>query len=214
MKEGKTLKKSHGKLSLYTKEIADQFWSKWQSSPFRFLLITSSVRGEGKTFVSFYLAEALALNFKTVLLISYIDGHPDTQLKTADQDETIFKQDAPLMIPKLPSSGISNLTLFSDESAQNNRWLLNHFEDLIQKVEKQFDIVLLDFPSLIGGNFPFAILPQVDKILLVVRANYAPKRLVLESLKLLGSYQDKLEGFVLNKRKEYIPKMFLSKFYK
>lgn len=204
----------HKKNIAYFREVALQLWYQRQVSPFKILLITSSIMNEGKSYVSSCLAEALSLHFDNVLLARYTGGQEEGGIALNDQGEEVIRRDGRPIFLQSSSRGISHVTLFSERGLQNTKWLLDHFGDFLRRVENRFDLILLDFPSLNDEDFPFELLPHIEKILLVVRANYTPKGTVVESLKLLDRYRDRLVGIVLNKRKEYIPKAFLSVFFR
>jgi Mrp family chromosome partitioning ATPase len=190
--------------------VASQLWHQWHEAPFKVLLVTSSVRNEGKSFFSYHLAESLSLDFDRILLIHYADDM--TINKAAEQriGDDPFERISLITPPEGPSEGVSFFKLFSERNLENTRWLLKHFDEIAGNAERQFDIILLDFPSLNEDIFPFELLDQIDKIILVVRANHTRKRIIADSLKRLDDHREKLAGIVINRRKEYIPKMFLS----
>lgn len=190
--------------------VAFQLWHQWHEAPFKLLLVTSAARNEGKSFFSCHLAESLTLDFDRILVIHYADDM--TINKAAEQrlGADPFERISMIMSPEGPPQGVSFLKLFSERNMGNTRWLLKHFDKLAGNVGRQFDIVLLDFPSLNEDIFPFELLDQIDRILLLVRANHTRKKILADGLKRLDTHREKLAGIVLNRRKEYIPKMFLS----
>lgn len=197
------------KSNVHFREIALQLWQQQQASPFKLLLITSSFKGEGKSFVSSYLADAFALKGSNVLVIRYDGYNPAGKIKTGNTWEDAIRRDAPPDFSSLSPNGVFQLTLFSEKKIENTKLFITHFEDLIRRAEDRFDLILLDFPHINDEFFPFELLDRVEKILMIIRANHTQKRAVIESLKIFGGYRDRLAGLVLNKRKEYVPKLFL-----
>ena len=198
------------KSNKYFREIVLQLWQQRQASAFKLLLITSSCKGEGKSFVSSCLADAFALKGNTVLVIRYDGYNPAGAIETGSTWDDVIRRDAPLVFSPVSPNGIFQLTLFSEKNFENTKLLITHFEDLLRQAEDRFDLILLDFPHINDEFFPFELLDHVEKILMIVRANHTRKRAVIESLKIFGGYSNRLAGLLLNKRKEYVPKLFLS----
>lgn len=172
----------------------------------RTLLITSSIPGEGKSFISSNLAISFALAGKKVLLV-------DTDLRKG-RVHKIFR------IPRA-NKGYSNLLIDSVNSYKsylvstkvdnlfviprgtippNPSELLNSEKNkkMIDKLKKEFDIIIFDgTPSI---NLPDSIIMSslVDKTLVITSNKYTPKKELLNTLNSLNKAHAKIAGVVFN----------------
>lgn len=172
--------------------------------PFKRVLITSAVRGEGKTHVAANLSLSLAAEgFRRVLVIDTDVRNPSLHL----------------------ALGITNLFGFKDCLASENKcWnavqKVKDFElyvitggigscssigpariasvqVLLDQLEPFFDLIIMDSPPLLGGVDGKLLSNVADSILVVVGSGKAPRRLVMEAQQLLP--KEKILGGVLNR---------------
>src|SRR5215472_17247306 len=175
-----------------------------REKPFKKVLITSAVCGEGKTHVAANLSLSLAAEgLGRILVIDTDVRNPSLHL--------VF--------------GIPNLFGFKDCIAnENNHWIavqkVKDFElyvvtggvgscssigpariaavqMLLEQLEPIFDLIILDSPPILGGVDSKLLSGVADSILVVVGSGKASRRLVMQAQQSLQ--KDKILGVVLNR---------------
>lgn len=174
--------------------------------------VTSSVKGEGKTTVSFNVAQSYYQLKKNVLLVGadlrnpqlhhYLDLPKSTlgfssYLTTPDLDwqdflykmETETEEDTNKFdvllsgpIPPMPSVLLTN----------------QRFKDFLEEARKKYDYVILDTaPTLLVAD-TLTFIKQVDFTLYVVRSEITKKELISYSKKLIAQEKIGTMGYVIN----------------
>ncbi|MDT0685242.1 GumC family protein [Autumnicola psychrophila] len=151
------------------------------------IFITSTIKGEGKTFVAFNLATTLANTGKKVLVMGGDLRNPQLQRFEKDAKEwqgvSDYLVNESLFLEKLikESSLHENLYLLSSGSIPPNpSELLRHprTADMFTKLRGMYDYVIVDTaPSMLVSD-TFLINKYADLTLYVVRANYTEKKLL------------------------------------
>ena len=149
------------------------------------LLITSSISGEGKSFVAANLAVSLSLTGKKVVLVD-LDLNNPTQSKILNVDYedgvTEFlsgEKEAGEIINKIETQ--ENLYFIAAGSLPENPTELlanGKVKSLIDYLEDKFDIVIIDTSPSALVTDAFILSEFCDATLFVIRHNYTPKRLV------------------------------------
>lgn len=174
-------------------------------SELKTLLVTSTIPGEGKSYISSNLAVSFAQAGKKVLLI-------DSDLRKGCQHK-IFKV--------LNNRGLSNL-LINDikdyrqyilKTSQENlsiiprgvfppnpSELLNSKKnaELIEMLKSDFDLVIIDGAPSSSLADSLILSTYVDKVLMVCSIDYTPKSELLNTKKALENVGAKLAGLVVN----------------
>jgi capsular exopolysaccharide synthesis family protein len=149
------------------------------------ILITSSVSGEGKTFISINLASAIALSGKKTILIgldlrrpkisTYLGVDNQTGLSNylvgiATRDEIIVKTkfDDLYVVPSGPNPPNPAELLLKDKMTE----LLNSFEN-------EFDVVVMDTPPIGLVSETMDLMRFSDVNLYIVRQDFTHKRYLL-----------------------------------
>ena len=149
------------------------------------ILVTSSVSGEGKTFVSLNLATALALSGKRTCLIGmdlrkpkiseYVGVHNKIGLSSllvdkATMEEVIIatKYENLYMVPSGPVPPNPAELLLKDKMS-----------DFLKYLEKDFDVVIMDTPPIGLVSETMDLLRFSDVNLFIVRQDYTHKRYLL-----------------------------------
>ncbi len=171
------------------------------------IFITSTVKGEGKTFAAFNLAMTLANTGKRVVVVGGDLRNPQLQRYEAQTKEMLGVSDY-LVNDKYELSGLikqsklhENLYLLSSGSIPPNPaelWRLEKATTLFQELEANFDYVIVDTaPSMLVAD-TFLINKHADLTLYMVRAGYTEKK--LQEFALDSKREGKLHdvGFVLN----------------
>ena len=145
------------------------------------IMITSSISGEGKSFIAINLGISLSLMDKKVAILeldlrkpklsevfnisravgisNYLVGKKDLQeiLKKTSFSNLVLLPSGP--IPPNPSELISN----------------GRLEELLNELEQQFDYIIIDTAPTNPVTDAFLVSPMVDVSVYVVRHNYTPK---------------------------------------
>lgn len=173
------------------------------------IMITSSVPGEGKSFVSANLAAAFAQFNEKVLLI-------DCDLRKGRQAKLFG-------IPTSKTLGMSNLLIDEDYCATakkyvkktkvNNLFLLpagtfppnpsellasERCANLLELLRKYFDIIILDCPPITGLNDALVVSSYADTSIIVAKHKKTPMELLEKSKKSLDNVGAKVAGVILN----------------
>ncbi len=168
------------------------------------ILISSAVPSEGKTTISANLSVALAQLGKRVLsidgdlrrpsvhrifsmsnstgLAEYLQGHGDWQ-------------------EVIRPSGVHNLhVIVSGNRPSNPAELLSsqRMEDLLRHARSQYDVVVVDSPTLLHMADSRLLASYVEAVVLVIKSGDTPKKLVKEAFANLRSVSARVIGVVLN----------------
>ena len=172
---------------------------------FKTILITSSIPGEGKSFISSNLAIAFTQTGKKVLLI-------DCDLRKGRQHK-IFK------VPNL--KGLSNLLIDDVDKYEkyinkthidklsiitrgtvppNPSELLNSKKNkkLIEKLKNDFDIIIFDATPCNGLPDAIIMSKLVDQVLVVSREGFTPKEAFESTKNALNKVEAPIAGTILN----------------
>ncbi|MEO6876807.1 MAG: polysaccharide biosynthesis tyrosine autokinase [Opitutaceae bacterium] len=175
------------------------------------ILITSTIPGEGKTLVSCNLAGSFARHGKKTLLIDCDLRRP--MLHRSFQQEnthgliTWFEGGSSLDgdLTTNPSLGIvklgENLSLLcSGGRSKSPTELLESpaFGQLIEKLKKHYDLVVVDSPPLGAVTDSLLIAERTDEVIYVCRFNRASKKHVRLYMKALRNGKNEVLGVVLN----------------
>jgi len=167
--------------------------------------VTSSTKGEGKTFTSINLASTLASTNKQVLLVgcdlrnpqlhSYIQKGKDAPgVSSYLFDAQISKEE--MVIKEV--MGIKNLDIILSGNIPPNpaELLLNgRFESLLQEMKQEYDYVIVDTAPTILVTDTLLISPYADVTVYVTRANYTDIKL-MDHIKEMRDHQ-KLKNIAL-----------------
>jgi tyrosine-protein kinase Etk/Wzc len=171
------------------------------------IFITSTVKGEGKTFVSYNLARTLSSTGKSVLLIGADIRNPKLHRYTENTDGAKekglsdflynYKVKPINVISKTYDDGIAVDIILSGPIPPNPAELLmnDRMEELITDVKKDYDYVIVDTAPAMIVTDTLLISQLADYTLYVTRADYTEKNL-LEFPKDLKK-QGKLKGLAV-----------------
>lgn len=170
------------------------------------ILITSSIPGEGKSFISANLAASFAQNNKTVILVDcdLRKGvvHKRLKLKNIGLSNLIAKGDLSKLDEYIQRSDVKNLDVITRGVVPPNpSELLNSkaFKSIIKLLEGYYDYVILDCPPV--TNLPDSLIMStlVDKALIVSSIGYTPLSLLQNTKKSLENVHAPIAGVVVNK---------------
>ena len=173
------------------------------------LFVTSTIKGEGKTFVSLNTAITLSARNKKVILVGADLRNPQLH-KQLNIDRSSLKgvanylHDTVVNIEDIKVKDISNNLkfdiIFSGTIPPNPSELLSNgrFELLLNELKKEYDYVIVDTAPTLLVTDTTLITQLADAILYVARANYTDRKLFafISELKKLNNIQNL--GIVLN----------------
>ncbi|KAA9340707.1 GumC family protein [Adhaeribacter soli] len=145
------------------------------------IMITSSVAGEGKSFVSTNLAYSLATSGKKVVLLDFDLRNPNTSLMF-----DLFKQngiieylnDEVRLETIIRETSFKNLSVVPAgmDIGDHTELLLNgKLDELFEGLEKQFDYILVDTPPVELVSDAYLLSEYCDANLFIMRHGYTPK---------------------------------------
>lgn len=173
----------------------------------KIVLVTSSVKGEGKTFVSVNLSLALASKLNKVLIIGSDIRNPqlqrfNTNMKNAvGLSEYLYGevQDAKTIIH--PSNFHSNCDfIYSGSIPPNPAELLENgrYEKLVNEVSDLYNYIILDTAPLMLVTDTLLISQVADATVYVLRSEFSEKEFVDFAESKIRSEKIKKAAFVLN----------------
>ena len=177
----------------------------------KIIFVSSTIKGEGKTFVSVNLAITLAGPKKKVVVIGSDIRNPQLQRfdpsKKGSQGLTEFLYNEELKISNIIHTSIFNPNcdvIYSGAIPPNPTELLanGRFEILINELKNQYDYIIVDSAPLMLVTDTLLIAEEADTMLYVIRSQYTEKELIAFVNKQIDDGKIKNAGFVLNDIKE------------
>ena len=169
------------------------------------IMFTSSVASEGKSTVSLSIAESFAQSGLNVVYVES-DIRKDSQaldlgfLSTPGLSDYLSGQHE--LVIHQHVSGYDSLSMIAAGSSVPNTVNLlesQQMRQLIERLESEFDLVVVDSSPVMGLADAPIIAQYVQSVVFVVEAHETQKEIVLQSLKRLKDVQSPLLGAVLNK---------------
>ncbi len=173
----------------------------------KIIFVSSSVKGEGKTFVSVNLALTLATPKHKVLIIGSDIRNPQLQRYNparkglAGLTEFLHNEDTALSdIIHVSSFNPYCDVIYSGSIPPNPTELLSsgRYEQLIEQVKPHYDYVILDTAPLMLVTDTFLFAEMADATLYVTRSAYTEKGLIDFANKQIDAKKIKNVAFVLN----------------
>lgn len=171
------------------------------------VFVTSTVKGEGKTFISVNLALTMASPSKKVILIGSDIRNPQLQryntARKGLKGLTEFLNDDKIEIEDIVHASTFNKHLdviYSGSIPPNPTDLLSNgkYENLISTLKDKYDYIILDTAPLMLVTDSLLISEVADITLYVTRSKYTEKSLIDFANKVIDSSKIINAGFVLN----------------
>ncbi|MEI7489243.1 MAG: polysaccharide biosynthesis tyrosine autokinase, partial [Chryseobacterium sp.] len=171
------------------------------------VFVTSTVKGEGKTFVSVNLALAMATPSKKVIIIGSDIRNPQLQRYNPARKGlaglTEFLYDSKVTLKDIVHVSTFNPHLdviYSGSIPPNPTELLTsgRYEILLEQLKSEYDYIILDTAPLMLVTDTFLFAEMADATLYVTRSQYTEKSLMEFANNNVESGKIKNVGFVLN----------------
>lgn len=172
----------------------------------RTLLITSSIPGEGKSFISSNLAISFAQANKRVLLIDcdMRKGrlHKIFKLNNTNGYSNLLLDDIANFKDYIKKTNISGLSVITRGTIPPNpSELLNSSKnkELIKELKKHYDKIIFDGVPCSGLTDSVIMSSLVDKVAIVTTNKYTPKTELISTKNLLIKVNAPIAGIIINK---------------
>ena len=149
------------------------------------ILVTSSISGEGKSFIAANLAVSLSLTGKKVVLVDLDLNNPTLPKilnipKQAGITEYLTGQKEPEEIIERVKSHENLFFIPAGNLPENPTELLMNgkVKDIIDYLDNTFDVVIIDTSPIVLVTDAYILSPLCDATLYVIRHKYTPKILV------------------------------------
>ena len=183
-------------------------------------LITSATVGEGKSTVAAFLAITISKYRDTnTLLIDCDLRRPKIhRLFRLAQERGM----AEALLERLPlqscikESPLKNLKIMTSGVVENSpAELLNslRIKDVFAEIKFYFDTIVVDCAPIIPVSDPLVLSPEMDGILLVVKAGKTPKEVVKRAVDSMRDIGVNIIGVVLNNKERVLPYYYDYKYY-
>ncbi len=145
------------------------------------ILVTSSITGEGKSFISSTLAGSIATSGKKVILIDTDFNNPQISIDynligVAGLSDFLENKILPQQIIK--NTETKNLFIISAGTSKLNStelFLNGKLEDLINYLDENFDHIIFDSPSVNVATDAYVLSDICDRTIYLVRHKYTPR---------------------------------------
>lgn len=171
------------------------------------VFVTSTVKGEGKTFVSVNLALTIASPSKKTIIIGSDIRNPQLQKYNPSRKGLIglteYLNDENVKLGEIvhPSSFNKNLdVIYSGSIPPNPTDLLSNgkYQTLVETLKEKYDYIILDTAPLMLVTDSFLISEVADITLYVTRSKYTEKTLIEFANRNIDANRIKNTAFILN----------------
>lgn len=158
----------------------------------RVLSVTSTVSGEGKTFVAVNLGAIIALSNQKVVVVDLDMRRPKVHKAFSEEDSTkgvstllIRKHTVKDCIRSTPISGLSYIPAGPTPPNPSELILNDGLDELLDELKGLFDVIILDTPPVGIVTDGILVMRKSDLPIYVIRADYSKKAFIREVNKLV-----------------------------
>jgi Mrp family chromosome partitioning ATPase len=178
----------------------------------RTILFAGSTQEEGTTTLVSSFAELLSVQSgDKVLLVEMNARRPSLSWKLGLSSERgvthFFSEKRPLesIVQKTSRGTFDAVHVGEKDPAKIQLHLEIMFPRLIEQALKRYDTVLIDAPPVIGSPETPPLSSFADGVVLVVLCGKTKREIIQRSLSMIGQFDGRVLGIVLNRKKYYIP---------
>jgi len=185
----------------------------------KIILTTSTIPGEGKSFISSNLCLTFANHGERVLIIDADLRLPNVARSLElDNDKGLIQylQEGATLDDVVIKEVYPNLDVLpSGGSSKNPMQLLNKpaFQTLLTEARGKYDRIVIDSPPIAAVSDALNLLPMVDGILYVVRFNTVKRRTAQVSVRKLREADAPIFGAILNNINTNLSSYYYSHYY-
>ena len=187
--------------------------------PIKTLMITSSMQGEGKSFISSNLAVSFAALGKRVLIIDCDmrrgSVHKKFGISNLEGLSNFLVDEVSGYTRYIQNTSIENVYVMTSGIVPPNPSELlssNRFAKFIDVISEQYDLVVFDTPPVTVVSDACIIASKIDKTVIVAMANKVPVNDVQKTKKKLEEANANIAGVVFNGT-EISQKQYYNKYY-
>jgi capsular exopolysaccharide synthesis family protein len=187
---------------------------------YKSFLVTSSLRGEGKSTISSWLSLTIAqFPNKKVLHIDADLRRPRAHHVFGLENAVGFKDcladnvDPMDVIKKTPMPNLSVITAGERTPQPGKLFESEHLKEVLNKLEFYFDIVIVDSAPVLAVSDTLFLCSEIEAVMLVVLAGVTPREVVQRSKNVLEDSHANLVGVVLNNVSQVLPYYYDYKYY-
>jgi len=150
------------------------------------ICVTSTIKGEGKSFVSHNLAQSYAALGKKVIIVGADLRNPQLHKFLGQKRENVGLttylsnqnyNDIPSLITKSATPGGLDYLLTGAIPPNPSELLMrSRFKQLLEELKQSYDLILIDTAPLLLVSDTTAILPHCDSVVYVTRSQYSEKK--------------------------------------
>jgi capsular exopolysaccharide synthesis family protein len=146
------------------------------------ILVTSSITGEGKSFIASNLALTLSLSKKKVVLLDFDLNNPTLNQKLKIENQKgiaeYLEGEVELSDIIVPTDINDNLFMITTGALPDNptELIMNgRVEELLNQLDEMFDYIIIDTAPVMPVTDAYILAPYCNATLYVVRHGYTPK---------------------------------------
>ena len=184
------------------------------------LMVTSSIPGEGKSFISANLAAAFSMiDFKVLLIDCDLRKGRQYKMFNLDKDyglSNLLLDDMRKYKKYINKTDIENLYVMSSGIVPPNPSEIlgsDRCKALFELLKRDFDLIILDCPPLNIVTDSLVLTPLVDEAVLVCSHKRTPMDLLAASKKALDTSNVKIAGVIVNKMDKKGNSYYYNKYY-
>lgn len=187
--------------------------------PLKTIMVTSSMQGEGKSFISSNLAISFAQLGKKVIVVDCDmrrgSLHKKFGLSNIEGLSNYLVDDMSNFTRYVQNTAVENVYVMTSGIVPPNPSELlssNRFANFIEEMSNTYDIVIFDTPPVTIVPDACVIASKMDKTIIVAMANKVPLKDIQKTKKMLVEVNANIAGVVFNGA-EISEKQYYNKYY-